>query len=257
LRPSDPRARLAGCLLVACWAALAGPAAPAQLPPVTEENAVVVLVAADLEAEIGLLAEDLRRYERLARSRDRLAGRLSELYRALDVAVTGELESQRDTTEQLMRQVERAEAERGSALVEERLLVERIVERRRTIELLEARLELLEGLKARVEGVLTGTWQVTLLPIEQRGQFRLRQMGTLVSGTYTLSGGQTGSLQGTLVSRKVYLVRIDSKLGRSMEFEGFLSSDGKQIRGSWMSYELADARSSTGEWAATKHEPDR
>ena len=63
------------------------------------------------------------------------------------------------------------------------------------------------------------------MPLEQHGLFVLRQAGTLVSGTYELDGGWTGSLQGTLVNRKVFLVRIDSKLGRMMELEGFLSGE--------------------------------
>ena len=91
-----------------------------------------------------------------------------------------------------------------------------------------------------------------VMPLNQRGTFSLRQGGTLVSGTYRLGGGWTGSLQGTLVNRKVYLVRIDSKLGKSMELEGFLSSDGKTIRGSWLSYELAGSEGSTGQWSATR-----
>ncbi|HXV75742.1 MAG TPA: hypothetical protein VD788_05430, partial [Candidatus Polarisedimenticolaceae bacterium] len=60
------------------------------------------------------------------------------------------------------------------------------------------------------------------------------------------------SLQGTLVKRKVYLVRIDSELGKSMELEGFLSTDGSTIKGSWLNFELAGAEGSTGQWSATK-----
>jgi len=90
------------------------------------------------------------------------------------------------------------------------------------------------------------------MPLQQRGTFSLRQSGTLVSGTYELAGGWTGSVQGTLVKRKVFLVRIDSELGKSMELEGFLSIDGSKIKGTWLNYALSGGEGSTGEWSATK-----
>jgi hypothetical protein len=80
----------------------------------------------------------------------------------------------------------------------------------------------------------------------------LRQEGTLVSGTYELDGGFSGSLQGTLVNRKVLLHRIDSRLGKSMELEGYLSADGRSIRGSWLNYELAGREGARGQWLAQR-----
>ena len=85
-----------------------------------------------------------------------------------------------------------------------------------------------------------------MLPRELRGAFSLVQDGTLVTGTYRLEGGWTGSLQGTLVNRKVFLVRIDSRLGRSMEFEGRLSEDGSTVQGTWLNYDLAGADGAEG-----------
>ena len=41
-----------------------------------------------------------------------------------------------------------------------------------------------------------------------------------------------------------------------MEFEGYLSSDGGSIRGSWLSYELAGSEGSTGQWSATRRDPE-
>ena len=91
-----------------------------------------------------------------------------------------------------------------------------------------------------------------LLPIDQRGTFELKQSGTLLTGTYTLSGGFRGSLRGTLVKSKIHLERIDSRLGRSMDFEGSLSADLMQIRGTWQSYELAEGEGANGQWSATR-----
>jgi hypothetical protein len=115
----------------------------------------------------------------------------------------------------------------------------------------------LEGRVQEEGGVLSGTWDVVLMPMEQRGVFSLRQEGTLVSGTYRLDGGWTGSLQGTLVNRKVFLVRIDSQLGRVMELEGFLSSERDQVRGSWLNYELAGGDGASGVWSAQRRETEQ
>ena len=93
---------------------------------------------------------------------------------------------------------------------------------------------------------LTGTWNVSYLPSGDSGVFTLRQAGTLVIGEYALEGGWKGSFKGTFVDGKVLLHRIDSKLGRMMEFEGYLSADGKQIRGTWLNYDLAGSEGSTG-----------
>jgi hypothetical protein len=57
------------------------------------------------------------------------------------------------------------------------------------------------------------------------------------------------------VNRKVHLERIDSKLGRSGEFEGYLSPDGSRIRGTWRSYELAAQDAASGQWSATRRTP--
>jgi hypothetical protein len=74
----------------------------------------------------------------------------------------------------------------------------------------------------------------------------------VITGTYRLQGGYSGSLQGTLVNRKLYLVRIDSRLGKMMELEGFVGSDDNTLRGTWLNYELAGAEGSTGHWSATR-----
>ena len=62
------------------------------------------------------------------------------------------------------------------------------------------------------------------------------------------------SLQGTLVNRKVYLIRIDSQLGRSMEMEGVLSVEGDRIRGSWLNYDLSAEGGAEGQWTASRTE---
>ena len=243
------------CLFVLCSGALLhGQEPPLHVGQERSESSdrAVVALQVELEVEQTLQQEDLQSYERLGRSRSRSLSRLQELYTALDAAVTAADPASRERVAVLLEQIEAAEAERRGLLIAQRTLVDRLAQRGRRTDLLRQEIAALDGRRESTTGVLSGKWDVVLLPLEQRGSFTLRQSGTLVSGTYQLAGGWSGSLQGTLVNRKVYLVRIDSKLGRSTEFEGFLAGDGKTIRGSWLNYELAGADGGSGQWSATK-----
>lgn len=104
-------------------------------------------------------------------------------------------------------------------------------------------------------GVLDGPWDVTVQP-GLTGKIFLVQQGTLVSGTYELSGGWTGSLRGTLVANKVRLERIDSQLGFAAIFYGELNltADPNVIRGRWEATQLATGMPSAGGWRAIRSE---
>ena len=54
----------------------------------------------------------------------------------------------------------------------------------------------------------------------QEGVAHLNQRGTLVEGTYSLSGGFSGSFRGTFVAGKVRLERIDSQYGFAAIYYG-------------------------------------
>jgi hypothetical protein len=209
-------------------------------------------LSADLEVEGTLLGEALVRYQSLSARRGRLLTRLAELYSELDrvVQAVGAVTSL--SVEAVLLQIDAAEGERSRMQATERALIESIIKSARRVDLLEDQLAELKGGEEEKEGALSGIWDVVFMPLEHRGRFNLRQSGTLVSGTYRLDGGWSGSLQGTLVNRKVYLVRIDSKLGKSMELEGVLASDGRTIRGTWLNYEMAGGDGSSGQWSATK-----
>jgi hypothetical protein len=203
-----------------------------------------------IEAERTLLEEDLVRQQRMAQERGVALRRLDEVYVALDAAVARKDSA---TLETLIHQVEETERQRAEQLALERMVVERLRDRLRMISVLEERLAGLGEDDDPVSGPLHGRWSVSLLPSGQRGVFNLQQTGAIVSGTYELDGGWTGSLTGTLVGRKVHFIRIDSKLGRSMELEGFLSADGGQIRGSWQTYDLSGDVQPNGQWTAVRN----
>jgi len=226
--------------------------APDEPDLIAPQGPAGVALSADLEVEETLLGEALVRYQSLSVRRGRLLNRLAELYSELDrvVQAVGAVTSL--SVEALLMQIDVAEGERSRMQATERALIESIVKSARRVDLLQEQIADLAGAEDVEAGVLAGDWQVVFMPLQHRGTFSLRQSGTIISGTYRLDGGWSGSLQGTLVNKKVYLVRIDSKLGKSMELEGVLSSDGETIRGTWLNYELGAGEGSSGQWAANK-----
>lgn len=234
------------------WVALT--LAAGAVPVVADESSTgaAAALAAQIEVESTLLAEDLVRYAEVAGARSRALARLVDAYEALDEAMAVTTPEEPVDVEGLLRDVEEAEGERVELLARERALVDRVSERRRRIALLDEQMQSLAGREEERGGPLSGVWDVVLMPAGQHGTLRLEQSGTLVNGTYRLEGGWDGSLQGTLVQRKVYLIRIDSRLGRSMELEGTLSADQQWIRGNWLRFELAGERGGTGEWSAER-----
>ena len=109
--------------------------------------------------------------------------------------------------------------------------------------------------RSEQEGVLTGRWKLRVQP-GLSGSMYLVQQGTLISGTYELSGGWTGSLRGTLVANKVRLERIDSQLGFAAIFYGEvnLSADPDAIQGRWEATQLATGLPSAGGWSAMRED---
>jgi len=217
------------------------------------DDPAVMTVTALLRTELRLLEEALERYRSLTRQRPDAVARLSRLHESIDTEVGKEVDAVPDRLDQLLEIAAQAGSDLDVRLRIEREAVARIRGHVRRITLLERELAELEGRREpESAGPLSGTWDLVLMPLDQKGSCVLQQNGAVVSGTYRLQGGYSGSFQGTLVNRKVYLVRIDSRLGKMMEFEGFLSADGDVIRGSWLNYELAGAEGSTGQWAATR-----
>ena len=103
---------------------------------------------------------------------------------------------------------------------------------------------------------LTGTWKVVMEPGGQEGLMYLRLDGTLVQGTYRLSGDWSGSLRGTYVSGKVRLERIDSQIGFAATLYGRLvvRGDSARIEGNWEATQLSAGMPSGGSWAADRLE---
>jgi len=103
---------------------------------------------------------------------------------------------------------------------------------------------------------LSGTWRIVMEPGGQEGMMSLQLDGTLVQGTYRLSGDWSGSLRGTLVSGKVRLERIDAQVGYAATLYAKLTSRGAQARleGTWEATQLSAGLPSGGSWYAERIE---
>jgi hypothetical protein len=123
---------------------------------------------------------------------------------------------------------------------------------RARIALLSEKMGELQARLPRERESVTGIWDISLLPSGDKGVFALWQSGTVVSGQYVLDGPFRGSLEGTLINRQLLIRRIDATLGRSMEFSGYLTDDGRSVQGTWLNYDLSSGRSPRGSWTARK-----
>jgi hypothetical protein len=117
-----------------------------------------------------------------------------------------------------------------------------------------AEIRRLEEKVGRSDDPLSGPWRLVVEPGAQDGFMSLQLNGTLVEGTYQLSGGWSGSLRGTFVAGKVRLERIDSQIGFASVFYARLSGDGDNARleGTWEATQLATGLPATGTWVAER-----
>lgn len=119
---------------------------------------------------------------------------------------------------------------------------------------LQAEVERLESTVGSSDDPVSGPWRLVVEPGGQEGYMSLVLDGTLVQGTYQLSGGWTGSLRGTLVAGKLRLERIDSQIGFSSVFYARLMGSGEEARleGTWDATQLATGMPSSGSWVAER-----
>jgi len=97
---------------------------------------------------------------------------------------------------------------------------------------------------------IDGLWQIQLEPIEVYGLMKLLHSGNVVSGSYRLSNGHRGSVQGTLFGDRVELNVIDVEQGQVGQLEGSLSSETRELSGRWNAMDLSAGRAAAGAWTA-------
>ena len=147
----------------------------------------------------------------------------------------------------------KAETELLAALFEAQQKRSSLLENRTMIAAIALEVERLDAEIGGPEAPLSGAWQLTVEP-GQEGVAYIQQQGTLVTGTYSLSGGFSGSFRGTFVAGKVRLERIDSQFGFAAIFYGRLVGRGPNARlqGNWEATQLASGLPSMGSWTATR-----
>lgn len=271
-RSRGPRRAAAAAALLGAAAAAAPASSARQL--VRPEDALVALftVQMELEVEQKILQREEARYEANVRKRAEMRERLGRLYEELEALFkaeqaagaaekAGERERERGAPgpDEIRQAAEAKEAEivglernEAAARDEGRDIRDEIRRLLARIALIRARLEGLRASLPRDSDSVTGIWDIAILPSGDRGVFALWQTGTIVSGQYVLDGPFRGSLEGTLVNRQLLLRRIDARLGRSMEFSGYLAEDGQSVQGTWLNYDLSSGRSPSGSWTARK-----
>jgi hypothetical protein len=119
---------------------------------------------------------------------------------------------------------------------------------------MEEQLERLEGDLRPADDPLSGLWTLNVEPGGLEGIMALNLDGTLVQGTYQLSGGWSGSLRGTLVAGKVRLERIDAQLGYVAVLYGRLRLEGQDatLEGRWEATQLATGLPAAGTWVGNR-----
>lgn len=184
--------------------------------------------------------------------------KLREAWTRLEQQTRGLMEAQREgeTVDSLRlrdEQIREVEAEMFAALSKSQQLRRSMLENRTMLAAISAEVQRLAAAVGEADAPLNGTWRL-VMESGQEGLVYLQQQGTLVSGTYALSGGFTGSLRGTFVSGKVRLERIDSQIGFAAIFYGRLVDRGQNptLQGNWEATQLASGLPSRGSWTARK-----
>lgn len=220
-----------------------------------ESSAAIYTLKVHLDFEKARLDRSLQEYEAARLRREELSSRISVLYERLGAAIRrGSTPPEEDDEDSLALQIE--SAERAEELTRQSLrdLHARIDDCRERIRFVSDRMSKLRKPAAEEPEGVTGTWDVTYLPSNDKAIFVLRQSTALVEGDYQQEGGYRGSLQGTLINSKLTLHRIDSKLGAIADLEGQVSSDMKSIKGTWLSRMINDGSPASGAFSAKKRD---
>ncbi len=183
---------------------------------------------------------------------------LREVWTRLEQQSGGLLQAQREgeTVDSLRLRdadLREIEAQMRAALSRSQQLRRSMLENREMLAAIGIEVERLSAVVGSAEEPLNGTWRLVVEP-GQDGFAYLQQQGTLVAGTYALSGGFTGSFRGTFVAGKVRLERIDSQIGFAAIFYGRLVGRGENLRlhGNWEATQLASGLPSQGSWTASR-----
>lgn len=224
--------------------------------PVSPQSAASAQIATDLRLERKLLALDLSAYREARTVEQRTRDQVAQATARLDQALTGDSIAL-GTLESVHLEVSSARAASQIAADRVEWQLQRIEDRLRRIGFLESE----SGARAAEaprdpRDPLTGRWSVVVLPQNQTGTFDLALNGTLVSGIYTLSGGNlptsAGSFRGTYSDNRLRLERVDARRGFDSVFLGSVDPATGRLSGTWSANDLASGQPARGDWSATR-----
>ena len=220
-----------------------------------EISAAIFTLKVQQELEKSRLDRNLADYDVAQKRRVELSDRVSLLYERLGTAIRrGSTPPEEDDEESLTLQIESAQRAEELTRQTMRRLQEQIADSRERIRFIQERLSKLHRPAAEEPEGITGTWDITYLPSNDKAVFILRQSTALIEGEYQQVGGFKGSLQGTFINGKLVLHRIDSKLGAVSDLEGQVSADLKSIKGTWLSRIIGDGTPVNGAWTGKRRE---
>ncbi len=215
----------------------------------TSTSAAQNSVETELRLERKLLSLDLTSYEEARRREQETGVRVDEVTARLDEALAGDALSL-GALETLRDELDAAREAARTAVTRVDAQIQKLEERLQRIGFLEG--EAGGQGAAREASPLTGRWRVRIQPRDRIGTFDLRLSGSVVTGTYELDGGTSGSLRGTLTGNVLRLERVDSRRGFDATFEGTIGTSGEFITGLWTANELAAGEAARGGWSAVR-----
>ncbi len=202
---------------------------------------------AQLRLERSLLSLDLVSYNEARERARRTQQGVNDVLTRLDTALAGDSVSL-GALETLQDSLDAARA--ASRITEDRVSaqLEKIQERLRRIGLLDGGQP---AAASKAADAVTGRWRVAIFPQNLTATYDLQLNGSVVSGSYTITGsGSKGSFRGTYSGGVLRLERVDTNTGFDSVWEGTVSTD--RIIGTWMTNELATGQPTRGDWTAVR-----
>jgi hypothetical protein len=238
--------------LLACLALsfLAVALAPAQETATTRNAATPAMaqIETDLRLERKLLSLDLAAYREARALEMRTRDQLTTVTGRLDQALTG--------TSMALGTLEGIHMELSSARAASQIAADRVEWQIQRLEDRLRRIGFLEGEAGRPgtpTDPVSGTWRVTVRPQNQTGTWELALNGTLVTGSYRMSGGAAGSFRGTYTDNRLRLERVDATRGFDSVFLGSVDPATGRLSGSWTAQDLASGQPAQGDWSAVRN----
>ncbi|HWM91914.1 MAG TPA: hypothetical protein VN493_14200 [Thermoanaerobaculia bacterium] len=241
---SKPIPWLLACLMLVLAAALAPDQASAQ----ETAGSAAAQIETDLRLERKLLSLDLAAYREARTVEQRTRDQVTQVAARLDQALAG--------SSLALGNLEAVHLELSSARAAAQIAADRVEWQLQRLEDRLRRIGFLEGESGRPgpsSDLISGTWRVTVQPQSQAGTWELTLNGTLVTGSYRMNGGASGSFRGTYTDNRLRLERVDSTRGFDSVYLGSVDPATGRLSGVWTANDLASGQPARGDWTATRN----